>query len=282
MANPYLSLTAFKSPGVLNITGTGDDGRLLQLLEAASRQVDGVTRRHFYSVTATMRLPGNGMTWLLLPYDLLAVASLREDTDRDGLYETTWAPSDYVLWPHNADPTGGLDDARPFTAIEVDERSTGARDVFLPGQHMYEIAARWGYWERTEDTGASLSQGPGVTAAVTTLAVDDASLLNTGDTLLIDSEQVYVTGRNPAGNTITVRRGVNGAAAAAHGAGAAIARYLYPGPVVEAVLMQAARLWTRRGDGYAPVASGPGSMAPLFSPDEDVEDMLRPYVKVIL
>ncbi len=46
--------------------------------------------------------------------------------------------------------------------------------------------------------------------------------------------------------------------------------------------MQAARLWTRRGDGYAPVASEPGSMAPLFSPDEDVEDMLRPYVKVIL
>ena len=120
------------------------------------------------------------------------------------------------------------------------------------------------------------------TAAATTLAVDDASLLNTGDTLLIDSEQVYVTGRNPAGNAITVRRGVNGAAAAAHPGGAAVARYLYPGPVVEAVLMQAARLWTRRGDGYAPGPFGSGRTAPLFSPDEDVEEMLRPYVKVIL
>lgn len=216
MTNAYVSLTTFKGSGVLNISGTAEDTRLFQLLEAASRQIDSFTRRHFYSVTATKHLSGNGMRWLLLPHDLIVVTSLKEDTNRDGTHETTWATTDYVLWPHGANPTGGLDVARPFTAIEVDQRSTGAQDVFLPGQQMYELAARWGYWERTEDVGTDVDEGSGVTAAATTIVVDDATQLNTGDTLLIDAEQLYVIGRNTGTNTLTVRRGINGTTAATH------------------------------------------------------------------
>ena len=62
-----------------------------------------------------------------------------------------------------------------------------------------------------------------------------------GHTLLIGEEQLYV--REARGGTLVVDRGVNGTGASAHEAGTAVYVIEYPGPVVEATLVQTARLW---------------------------------------
>ena len=50
MANAYVSLDVFKGSGVLNIVGSGEDARLLSLLEHSSRVVDRHCNRHFHEL----------------------------------------------------------------------------------------------------------------------------------------------------------------------------------------------------------------------------------------
>ena len=145
MSFSYISLEKFKSSGVANITKADNDARLRQLLENVSDEINQHTRRHFYSVTQTRYFSGNGDTRLMLPGDLISVTSLKEDADRDGSYEVTWATTDYELWPYDADPTGGLTVARPYRGLEVNRRSNGAQDIFVRGQRQYELSGQWGY-----------------------------------------------------------------------------------------------------------------------------------------
>ena len=66
------------------------------------------------------------------------------------------------------------------------------------------------------------------------MSVTSASNLGPAQTILIDSEQLYVT--SISGNTLTVERGVNGSTAATHSGGASLYRYDYPELVVQACL----------------------------------------------
>ena len=72
MANAYVSLDVFKGSGVLNIVGSGEDARLLSLLDNASRVVDRHCNRHFHVLAATRKFDGPESAALLVP-DLVAV-----------------------------------------------------------------------------------------------------------------------------------------------------------------------------------------------------------------
>ena len=87
-----------------------------------------------------------------------------------------------------------------------------------------------------------------------------------GHTLLVGSEQMFVEGCS--GDTLAVARAVNGTTGEPHGPGAAVDLFLYPGPVVEAAIIQVARLW-RRTDG-----------AVCGGLDPDVRLMLGQYRKL--
>ena len=89
MTNAYASLTALKSGGSLNISGTGDDTRLRRLLEHVSRQGDNVCQRHFFSFTQTKEISGSGFARILLSDDLISVTTLKEDDNLDGTYNIT-------------------------------------------------------------------------------------------------------------------------------------------------------------------------------------------------
>ena len=284
MSNPYLTLTEFKGSGIANMPLDTDDTRLLRLLEDVSRQIDKWCQRVFYLYLQAMEFSGNNGIALYLPADLVAVTTLKEDTNRDAVFETTWATADYDLWPYNADPAGGRDNSTPYRRLEVNLRTNGNQDVFLVGQRMYELTGKWGYWERTEDTGANTNEGGQFSASDTTLKVDNGEKIFIGDTLLIESEQLYVTDKPlKDGPDLTVIRGVNGTTAAAHDDGKDISRYLYPGPIVEATLMQASRLWTRRVAGFAAEVgfSESGGMVPVKGLDRDVKEMLKPYQQLV-
>ena len=270
MTNAYADLTTLKSAGVLNISGTKYDSRLRELLEAVSRLIDRHCNRRFWVLDATRRFDGDGTGSLLVP-DLVSVASLETDDDGDRVFETAWAASDYLLYPSNADPTKPW--GRPYGQV-VAAPGSGGKDVFTKGRQTVRIQGKWGFRDVTEDSGAGIEQGSPVSPSDTVLKASDGSKLAAGQTLLLGSEQVYVTAVD--GNDLTVQRGVNGTVAAAHAGGAGIRVYSYPEEVVEACLLQTARLWNGRG-GSLPGTPGPSDAS--LGLDRDVRRLLSAYRK---
>ena len=270
MTNAYADLTTLKSAGVLNISGTKYDSRLRELLEAVSRLIDRHCNRRFWVLDATRRFDGDGTGSLLVP-DLVSIASLETDEDGDRAFETAWDASDYLLYPSNADPAKPW--GRPYGQV-VAAPGTGGKDVFPRGRQTVRIQARWGFRDVTEDGGAAVEEGSPVSPSDTTLTAADGSKLAVGQTLLLGNEQVYVTSMD--GSDLTIRRGINGTVAAAHAGGAGIRVYRYPEEVVEACLLQTARLWNGRG-GSLPGAPGPSDASRGL--DRDVRRLLSAYRK---
>lgn len=253
--NLYADLTQVKS--VLSELATADDTVLLRLAEAVSRDIDEYTRRRFYSLTATRYLSGDGSERILLPADLIAVTTLKEDADRDATYEVTWASTDYTLYPYDAAPTGaaGLETTRPFWRLEVDQR-TGDRSGFTSGQRLYELVGKWGYSESKKGSGDTVQDDP-LSSSATTLNVTSGGNFAVGQTIIIESEQLFITAI--ATNALTVERGMNGTTAAAHVKTTAISIVEYPQPVVAVCIAETARRWTAERAHYSSQLGVPDS-----------------------
>ncbi len=245
MTNAYADLATLKSAGVLNISGAAYDSRLLDLLEAVSRLIDHYCNRRFYVVEESRFFDGDGGKELGVP-DLISVTSFKTDDDRDRNFETSWAATDYLLYPPNAQPDRPW--GRPYTRALVDP-DAGSKSLFPAGLRTVEVTGKWGYREATEDTGAAINEGRALSAADTALPVTDATKFSAGQTLLLDSEQLYVTAASA--NELTVDRGINGTTPALHPDGSRIFKHLYPNEVTEACLIQTSRLWKRRDAGLA-------------------------------
>lgn len=262
----YGDLTKLKDDSVLKdpAGGSGDDDELFQLLLAISDWVDNYCNRHFYPRTKTLVFDGKGSAQLLAP-DLISVTSLKEDTNADLTFNETWANSDYWLQPYNASPLehwGG-----PYTALRA--RLQGNKsDGFAVGEQNFQIAGIWGYGQFSEDSGTDLNDAS-MTTTKTTVAVDDGTQFNIGQTILIGTEQMLVTAIS--GNNLTVSRALNGTTAAAHADNSDINILRWPASVERATLVQAARIWTRAAD-----------FEPFFvdaDVDTDVRLLLEPYRK---
>ena len=106
-------------------------------------------------------------------------------------------------------------------------------------------------------------------ASKTAVAVDDGTQFQIGQTVLIGTEQMLVTGI--LSNDLTVSRALNGTTAAAHADNSDINILRWPASVERAALVQTARIWTRSAD-----------FEPFFVDadlDTDVRLMLEPYRK---
>lgn len=279
MANAYVSLDTLKGGGVLNITSTTDDSRLLGLIEGVSRVVDRYCNRHFFALTATQKFDGNGSTTLLVP-DLISVdtSGLKTDDNKDRTFETTWAATDYFLLPSNSDPANsGNPTSRPYTRVEVDV-DAGGKSVFPVGHETVQIAGQWGWWlhlKRATETANAIAD-----ATTTSVTVSSRADVEAGHTLIIDSEQIFV--QSYSGNTLTVVRGVNGSTAASHAGAVAIDIHEYPAPIVEATIIQASRLWRRKDSAFTNVTGFPetGQARVSNGLDADVALMLGQYRKL--
>ena len=269
--NAYVTLDLMKSGAVLNITGPEDDERLLMLLESVSRQVDAYCNRHFFTLREQMIFDGDGSTALRIP-DLVSVdvGGLATDEDSDRVFESVWDESDYLLHPANAAPTGGHDLSSPYTGVVVDTEA-GDRSAFAAGMRRVRITGEWGYWLRIRRASESLAEA--LDTETGEIEVSGGDDIEAGHTLLVGSEQIYVHSRD--GDRLAVLRGVNGSEAAAHAAGAEVGIYQYPGPVSEAVIIQASRLWKRRDSAFADTSGFVGGL------DPDAVDLLAPYRKLI-
>jgi hypothetical protein len=114
ITNGYATLSDVKA--ALRITDSVDDALIEIAIESASREIDGYCERVFYDVgTATKTfLPED--TFLVEIDDLQSIEHLKTDDSGDGVYDTTWAVSDYQLEPLNQFVSGL---AQPFTRIRA-------------------------------------------------------------------------------------------------------------------------------------------------------------------
>lgn len=275
MSNAYADLGTLKSASVLNVTDAAHDERLLGLLEAASRWIDGYCGRRFAAVHGERRFDGRGRAMLAAP-DLVAVRELRV-RDASGRWES-WPSDDWLLYPLNARPTepgGG-----PYTRILL---TSGGRRFPL-NRAGIAVNGIWGYSDVREDAGLRVADSLPVAVGDTRVKVqpvspDAAVPLSAGHTIRIDDEQLYVTAAaGKDGTALTVRRGVNGTAASAHAAGAGLSVYRYPEAVSEACLLQAADWWRERFAGpFLPAGGAAADGKDVGGVSTTARTLLAPY-----
>lgn len=165
-AADYLDLAVWKDE--LSVTDNTQDARLGRYITRASRTLDRwcqvvpgffaaaeeTAAARYYDVLAAEPsrsfmdalesdrveqwfLHGGCPTGLFVE-PFVQLTSLKTDEDGDGVYEVTWATTDYRLGPANAAAFG-----EPYRVIEVN-RDTG-RYGFPIGQRRIEATCRWGW-----------------------------------------------------------------------------------------------------------------------------------------
>ncbi len=284
--NSYATVNDLTGSAVLNIVGTANHARYRQLLESVSREVDKFTHREFYTVQETRYFSGHGGTTVLWgDYSHIGSGSLKEDSNGDGTFDLAWAGSgsgttDWYASPYDSQPTA-RGRAAPYTRIEVNRNSNGSQDVFEKGQRNYQVDGVWGYSNVTVSIGAISAS---FDATATTLTTD--SSMEIGWTIQSGTERMYIEAIGTAGTTINVIRGINGYDAAVIASGSALTRVEYPGPIVEAVIMQAGRLAGRAKGGYTQEMGLPeaGEVIPIIANglDNDVRQMIGPFRKLMV
>lgn len=235
----YASLAEFKNfvqeNGSTVRTSTTDDVEMLGVLESVSRRIDAWCGRGtgFGPVTATRYYDTLYEADLWLDADLASVAPVV----RVGATTLT-ITTDYDLLRED----GKYGDP-PYRRIRAAE---GANLGY--GRRNLDIAGTWGY-----PAIVRLVTPTVIEALDTSEVVIDVSALtglSVGMTLVLDSEQVYVTATTDSTtDTITVDRGVNGTTAASHNTALPISRVVYDASVSDACKRVALRRWRARDAG---------------------------------
>lgn len=85
---------------ITDVTDPTDDDDLIRAINTASRDIEIFCGRVFYS-SAQTRYYSTDCNDLVFTDDIISVTTLKTDTDSDGVYETTWQASDYILLPRD-------------------------------------------------------------------------------------------------------------------------------------------------------------------------------------
>jgi hypothetical protein len=261
----YLAGTSFSSGW------TSDAGSIRRILEASSRRIDlfceggtfgPLTETRYYDIGSGSLVQSPQYAVLagvndistsvalanVIPLDGWLVSTTTvtayDDTDRAGSTVLTEGhANDFFLMPYNVSPK---------TIFKLNEDTSNTLDA---GQQTLSILAEWGY---TSDT-LSVTTADAIGSTTTTsVSVTSATDLGPAQTILVDSEQLYITAIS--GNTLTVERGVNGTTGATHSGGAALTRYDYGELVVQACL-DIAKLTFRNRDLGTVGSIGSGDMS---------------------
>lgn len=236
----YLAGTSYSS-------GWSSDGGAIRLiLEAQSRRIDDycgggtfgpVTESRYYDIgrgnlrhtpefsvhaTASGSIGNSEQLVGIIPLDgwLVNTSTVTAYGATDRSTNTTLTEgysNDFWLLPYNTSPK---------TIFQMNEDTTSELSV---GQQTLLITGEWGY---TADTLLVTTCDAISSTTATSVSVGSATNLSPAQTILIDSEQLYIT--SISGNTLTVERGVNGTTGATHSGGASLYRYDYPELVVQA------------------------------------------------
>jgi hypothetical protein len=223
----------------LGITSTTDDTIMRKICEASTSAIERYCNRKFQAYTATKLL--EGAVELDIP-DLLSITTLKTDEDADGTYENTLAVTDYYLYG------GGLEDAyNKFPKVTIKINPNGDYSSFASGVQLgVQIAGLWGYGDGISATPyiSDTTTNEALDASETGVDVTSATNLSAGNTILVESEQMYIY--SISSTTLTVERGVNGTTAATHDTAKTIYIYQYPSDIRQACIDLSVALYQNR------------------------------------
>lgn len=180
----------------INIEGATLNRRLDQLAEGASEEVEELLGRRFIPYTGSRRFDWpprvrSRYAWILeLDEDLLSLTSITDEGDD----AVAIAAGDVNLEPYNA-PASGY----PYDRIEIDLQTSATFDSGDTPQQAIRVTGQWGYTNRTRaagDLAAAIA-----TAAATSAQVTDGSLVEVGNTLLVNSEAIFVSDKEVVDST---------------------------------------------------------------------------------
>lgn len=240
--NGYVRLSAVKS--YLQVTGTKLDDEYGVQLDEVSAEFASECDRRFQCESAVKVFPGSGCALLLFEDDLVSASAVKVDLDLDGTYETALTvDTDYWLWPLNRHAH------EPYRGIQLNPISSLLRH-WPEFPRVLQVTGLWGYSNETESTTLTLNDdGGGLDASETsiTTSANPSALVDVGETIVIDSEQMYVAA--VSATALTVTRAINGTTAATHTNGATIYRRRYPRDVEQAVRGRVAAMrWDASGE----------------------------------
>ena len=272
MTGCYADVAMVKAALRIPSTQTGDDAALLALCESVSDAIDRYLGRSAHALTATRYFrwtgaPGHDRRTLRLDRPLIAVTAAGVDEDDDGAYELTLTEgTDYVLEPRNRDAN------EPALSLRL--LRTGSQIQAWPAlADAVRITGRWGWSEETEQAGTTAEA---LDTSETGVDLTAGHAVAIGDTIVVDSEQMFVRAFASA-NTATVVRAVNGTTAATHLTAAAVAARRYPRALEQAALMQAARFWNEEKSGGAAALGGSVGGFAFNSLYPAIRDLLAPF-----
>lgn len=187
MANWLVAREALKRAAQVN--GADKDAQIDRILASVSVRIERESRRYFIPRTETRLYPwpprkrGGRAYVLRVDQDLLSVTTLR--TKAQDTSPTTIVAADYFLEPVNQ---------TPYDRIEIDLSSTAAFDSGDTPQRSISVLGSWGF-SNTTKTAGTVASGLAASATATSMVCSDASLIEVGNTLLIESEQIFVSER---------------------------------------------------------------------------------------
>jgi hypothetical protein len=111
----YVTLATFKETLQIPSADTTDDTRLQAVLDATDQLINNYCERPagFISSTQTRYYTAERGDYCLID-DLVSITTLQTDNDGDGVYETTWSASQYILAPRNA-----VANSQPYNEIDT-------------------------------------------------------------------------------------------------------------------------------------------------------------------
>lgn len=178
------------------VSGQTRNSQLDRLIASSSRRIESLTDgRVFVPYYATKffswpsNLPSSSFR-LWLETDLISVTEITLRAQDDD--PQTLPSGAYFLEPANYGP--------PYRSIEINMEQSYVWGGGQTGQQSISITGLWGYRNNTESVGTLSSS---INSSVTTITVSNAYAIGVGDSLLIDSEQLFVTEKR-LGSTLTV------------------------------------------------------------------------------
>lgn len=306
--------------------------QLDRILQATARGIDDHFHRHFYVLTEARTFDryqqnrqhryglGSGF---LLNKDLLSYTTVVVDdtTITSGIevapqegprYDWINQQGDVVTitgdWGYNTDttsPAGALAEDLDGTETGVDVTDSskiGTLEAIIVNSERMVVTAR-----SLLDTTADLAADLTAVASDVTVTVDDGSLVNAGETITIESENMFVL--SIAGNdltvirategtvlaahtgtldvyaprTLTVERGALGSTAATHSSADAVVKYQAPPVIRELQMAEALTQFEQEKAGFGrTVGSGEGAREAAGKGIEDIRRRASKYRKVRL
>lgn len=216
----------------------------LSILEAVSRRIDEVCHRSSFGSgfgprIGTNRYDGDGGNELLLRDDLQSASAFTVAAATGATGVSPVVTTDYFL----ANP-GGYN-GPPWRKIILHQK--GAPTIFGLGYRTIVVTGTWGFSDVTVTSTTTMASGFAASTTATTFTTSSSPTIVPGMTLLVGTEQMYLTALS--GTTATVVRGVNGSTAAVHADSSAIAYYVYDARVNEVARRLFQRRWKARDAG---------------------------------